>query len=92
MLESVKDQARLRERDRPYERAGIPEDFYNSLLWDEYETMHLEAYADAIESGEEPEPFSEEARLQRTHQQAYRAWGRDFDRRHSSEDSSTDPD
>jgi hypothetical protein len=74
MLQRVEDQARLRERVRPYERAGVPEEFYESLLWDEYETMQLEDYVSELESGKVPEPCSEEARLQQAFRDAYHAW------------------
>jgi len=42
MLQCVEDQAKLRERVPPYERAGVPEEFHESLLWEEYERMQLE--------------------------------------------------
>jgi hypothetical protein len=85
MLQCVEDQARLRERVRPYERAGVPEEFYESLLWDEYETMQLEDYVSELESGEVSEPGSEEARLQQAFQDAYYAWKRHVDEQEERE-------
>jgi len=85
MLQRVEDQATLRERVRPYERAGVPEEFYESLLWDEYEKMQLEDYVSELESGEVPEPGSEEARLQQAFQDAYYAWKRHVDQQEERE-------
>lgn len=78
-LRAVRDQARLRERVLPYERAGVPQEFYEALLWDEYEKMQLEDHIDAIESGQVPEPESDEDRLQQALQDAYWAWRRYVD-------------
>jgi hypothetical protein len=85
MLQRVEDHATLRERVRPYERAGVPEEFYESLLCDEYETIQFEDYIDAIQSGEEPEPGSDGARLQNALQDAYHAWRRYVDEQEQSE-------
>lgn len=40
MLRDVEDQAKLLERVRPYERAGVPDEFYSSVPADEYHKMN----------------------------------------------------
>jgi transcriptional regulator with XRE-family HTH domain len=47
MLGEVEKLIELRRRVQPYERAGIPEEFYEHLLWEELERMELEEAAQA---------------------------------------------
>lgn len=58
VLYLVRTQIKLRERILPYERAGIPEEFYSTLLWQVEEGMELEtASVPTDEESEEGQQF-----------------------------------
>jgi transcriptional regulator with XRE-family HTH domain len=55
MLEEVEKFKKVWLRVQPYEQAGIPEEFYEFLVWDELRTMEMQEAAQNIDPSEADE-------------------------------------
>ena len=76
----VTKEVKLRERVLPYERAGIPEEFYGWLLGEEEQMMNLE-------EGVEYEPTAEELERNRREHEAFLTYRKTIDARLRAERS-----
>ena len=70
----MKTQVKLYERVQPYERAGIPEEFYEMLLWDKRQLLEL------TEVAGETYPTDDELRASEEYLRRYHAWRKQANR------------